>query len=1025
MEKNGEILEILEEKLEKNLKWKHLEERKALPPRLFGKDKKFWNEKLSQSFRVKTIKFKEKNDETENKIQKEIQLFEKISPSEYFPLYYGFLHYSKFKEKKKKLYYSLVFEMENGNLKTLIEKKRKNGLSFQENIVLLECLSMGFLKFEENNIFHENLNPENILYYQKNDEICFKMTDFKNLTRKKFEFEKQIFGAPEYNFCYYNDFKKLREELFTPYTSDVYSIGLVIIFANSFDLPFSKQKKDDESIVYKRSKEKNVNPWQESKGPYDEKIKDVILEISEKFEKEIGIKIFKKIIRKCLKYNPKKRITLQEMRELVLKLKSENFEEKSKKKIEESKNEKSSPKIKEKAKSSKDEQKKNKSEENGEVVIKEEKKCQGCKEASKKNKIFKMDCCSQKFCNICLQENFSDQIQKKKKKTENAENVSFLKCMNKNCKKNIKNEEIMPSILTKAQLTEYESVIKNRKKCKICKKYKVTDKIFSISKCGHDMCKACLGKIVDNPSNSNFSLENNLKCQYKKCDAKISMEDLESFKDLKQKIENLVKEAESNKIIKSQIKNNFSTEETKINQIEQISTVFCKEEENIDKPNLPKMFANGNNEKPIKPILKKRTLYNCKICEGEVPMDDMLTLGCNHRFCKTCLVQDWTTKINEGTISEKQMICPQEKCMKPIKFSILEGNLPKEVFQKYDSLLMNHTISNNSEEVKSNEKCVRCPKCGIEFFIDKKSSSFECKVCKFQYCSNEKCYRLMSEHEKPCEFYFYRQKTVEDEAFEEYIRQNKLKRCPVCDAAIEKTRNCNYIHCSSNKCQKKTIFCYVCGKLLKEKEIAEHFQSGSAFNFCKTILENENKKKLIFCKGCGQNAIQNHMKIVIDDVDCFIACYEKNYREVNYFCILCDRNDKDVMDKASPIAMMKHIFQKHWNRDICDNELNKSIISINNCCGNVEIPYLNEELVKKLKMNLDISSKQFKGFLCGFCGKTLTVHQKILINRKALPVCKTNLPTTLLCEICKQKFSLEDCKGHKCKQNEMSKNNNK
>ena len=43
---------------------------------------------------------------------------------------------------------------------------------------------MGLLKFEENNLFHENLNPENILYYQKNDEISFKMTDFKNLKQK-------------------------------------------------------------------------------------------------------------------------------------------------------------------------------------------------------------------------------------------------------------------------------------------------------------------------------------------------------------------------------------------------------------------------------------------------------------------------------------------------------------------------------------------------------------------------------------------------------------------------------------------------------------------------------------------------------------------------------------------------------------------------------------------------------------------------------------------------------------------------
>ena len=51
MDKNGDILETIEEKIEKDLKWKHFEEEKALPLRLFGTDAKFRNAKLSKSFR--------------------------------------------------------------------------------------------------------------------------------------------------------------------------------------------------------------------------------------------------------------------------------------------------------------------------------------------------------------------------------------------------------------------------------------------------------------------------------------------------------------------------------------------------------------------------------------------------------------------------------------------------------------------------------------------------------------------------------------------------------------------------------------------------------------------------------------------------------------------------------------------------------------------------------------------------------------------------------------------------------------
>jgi len=58
---------------------------------------------------------------------------------------------------------------------------------------------------------------------------------------------------------------------------------------------------------------------------------------------------------------------------------------------------------------------------------------------------------------------------------------------------------------------------------------------------------------------------------------------------------------------------------------------------------------------------------------------------------------------------------------------------------------------------------------------------------------------------------------------------------------IEKTKNCNFIRCENQICEKKTVFCYLCGEQLKETKLNEHFIQNSPYNNCHKFEE----KKLI------------------------------------------------------------------------------------------------------------------------------------------------------------------------------------
>lgn len=75
--------------------------------------------------------------------------------------------------------------------------------------------------------------------------------------------------------------------------------------------------------------------------------------------------------------------------------------------------------------------------------------------------------------------------------------------------------------------------------------------------------------------------------------------------------------------------------------------------------------------------------FECLICMETVSLSQSLTLSCDHRFCRNCLIADWDAKIKQGYVSRDQLKCLNEGCITPATNYELQANLAKEVYDQY------------------------------------------------------------------------------------------------------------------------------------------------------------------------------------------------------------------------------------------------------------------------------------------------------------------------------------------------------
>jgi len=305
---------VINESLKSSLKWEYLESIDHIKSGQYGSVYKYRNSKKPTSFfAVKIVNYNQ-NDPDRDKIFNEIKLLEDILQIPkiftYFPEYYGHVRYTQPEPPSQtpKEYHALVFELGSGNLKRFYEDYRPKGLTFKENLILLECFAMGLGTLEEKRIAHRDVKPENIVFFEENGTLLnFKIIDFGEVKLGVGQ-ESTLRGTPTYlspeeNVEYLNGSQMLQEN--NIYKSDIYSIGLTLLYANlgKHPFPIKNQKTDRKAELLK-------NPLTVIAGPFDETIRNMIDEIVKRFESEKGVAIFKIILRKCLEYNPMNRFDI-------------------------------------------------------------------------------------------------------------------------------------------------------------------------------------------------------------------------------------------------------------------------------------------------------------------------------------------------------------------------------------------------------------------------------------------------------------------------------------------------------------------------------------------------------------------------------------------------------------------------------------------------------------------------------------------------------------------------------------------
>jgi len=239
------------------------------------------------------------------------------------------------------------------------------------------------------------------------------------------------------------------------------------------------------------------------------------------------------------------------------------------------------------------------------------------------------------------------------------------------------------------------------------------------------------------------------------------------------------------------------------------------------------------------------SLNSCQICfSDKIGSQCLRFVGCNHVYCRDCMTNYFMEKISTGAVSS--LVCPTFKCETQALPNQVAELVPHEMFQKYESLLL-------ETQLESMTDVMLCPRvvCQCPTLIDRETNMGQCPGCRFAFCIYCKAtYHGVS----PCKFKSSEQRAIleryknssgEERVFlekrygkkqlatmsatlasEDYMASH-ARQCPHCNAPIEKNEGCNKITCW--RCN--THFCWLCGDRLPQVNPYTHFnvQGGKCF----------------------------------------------------------------------------------------------------------------------------------------------------------------------------------------------------
>ncbi|GBN06395.1 E3 ubiquitin-protein ligase RNF14 [Araneus ventricosus] len=244
-----------------------------------------------------------------------------------------------------------------------------------------------------------------------------------------------------------------------------------------------------------------------------------------------------------------------------------------------------------------------------------------------------------------------------------------------------------------------------------------------------------------------------------------------------------------------------------------------------------------HNENEKEEVFKTST-HVCDVCFFTKEGSEFISFRpCKHSFCIECIKSYFEGQIDEGNV--KSLHCPDAECESQADGSIVRQVVSKELYEKYDRILLSRTLEDMSDVTFCPRKVCQCP-----VLLDSCGRMGTCPACNFVFCA---LCNMAYHGVAPCVFKeeeklsLYQEYTKGNSAVKKEIEKRYGKRfikamvedtlcenwksshsktCPHCKASIEKIDGCNKMTCF--KCG--TYFCWVCEAKLKPSDPYEHFR---------------------------------------------------------------------------------------------------------------------------------------------------------------------------------------------------------
>ncbi|XP_029457132.1 E3 ubiquitin-protein ligase ARIH2 isoform X2 [Rhinatrema bivittatum] len=210
--------------------------------------------------------------------------------------------------------------------------------------------------------------------------------------------------------------------------------------------------------------------------------------------------------------------------------------------------------------------------------------------------------------------------------------------------------------------------------------------------------------------------------------------------------------------------------------------------------------------------------HHCAVCMQFVRKENLLSLACQHPFCRSCWEQYCTVLVKDGIgvgVSCMAQDCPL-RTPEDFVFPLLPSEDLKDKYRRY--LFRDY--------VESHYQLQLCPGADCPMVIqvqEPKARRVQCNRCNEVFCF--KCRQMYHAPTDCATIRKWLTKCADDSETANYISAH-TKDCPKCNICIEKNGGCNHMQCS--KC--KHDFCWMC--------LGDWKTHGSEYYECSRYKEN-------------------------------------------------------------------------------------------------------------------------------------------------------------------------------------------